>query len=159
MTTVRRVAIRVVSVMTLAIVTALTVGALAQAPAPDAAMTRVERVELIDLLHKTEKEFMDAVESVSDAQWTFKAGADRWSIGEVAEHLVLAEAGLFTTATGSVAAGDGSAAEGPHLAESLLRCNQRVSTAAVHPAAQPAARSADCGSEDGAGLSSMIAGR
>ena len=104
MTTVRRVAIPVVSVTTLAIVMALTVGTRAQAPAPDAAMTRVERAELIDLLQKSAKEFLDAVESVSDAQWTFKAGADRWSIGEVAEHLVLAEAGLFTTATRSLAA-------------------------------------------------------
>jgi len=47
---------------------------------------------------------VDAVESVSDVQWAFKAGPDRWSIGEVAEHLVLAEAGLFATATKSLAA-------------------------------------------------------
>ena len=104
MTTVRSVVIAAVSMMTLAMVTALTVGARAQAPAPDAAMTRVERAELIDLLQKSEKEFLDAIESVSDAQWTFKAGPDRWSIGEVAEHLVLAEAGLFETATTSLAA-------------------------------------------------------
>jgi len=104
MTTVRKMVVPVVSVMTLALVTSVTVAARAQTPAPDAAMTRVERAELIDLLHKSEKEFLDAVESVSDAQWTFKAGADRWSIGEVAEHIVLAEAGLFTTATRSLAA-------------------------------------------------------
>ena len=104
MTTVRKMVVPVVSVMTLALVTSVTVAARAQTPAPDAAMTRVERAELIDLLHKSEKEFLDAVESVSDAQWTFKAGADRWSIGEVAEHIVLAEAGLFTAATRSLAA-------------------------------------------------------
>ena len=100
---VRRVKVSVVSAMTLVMLPTLTVGARAQAPAPDASMTRAERAELIDLLNKSEKEFLDAVESVSDAQWTFRAGPDRWSIGEVAEHLVLAEAGLFTTATKSVA--------------------------------------------------------
>ena len=104
MTMVRKVVVRVVSVMTLVILPALTVGARAQALAPDATMTRVERAELIDLLRKSENEFLEAVGSVSDAQWTFKAGPDRWSIGEVAEHLVLAEAGLFTTATQSLAA-------------------------------------------------------
>jgi len=80
----------------------LIAGAGAQAPAADAKMTRAERAELIDLLNKSEKEFLDAVESVSNAQWTFKAGPDRWSIGEVAEHLVLAEGGLFATATRSL---------------------------------------------------------
>jgi len=104
MTMVRKVVVPIVSVMTLAMLPTLTVGARAPAPAPDATMTRAERAELIDLLNKSEKEFLDAVDSVSDAQWTFKAGPDRWSIGEVAEHLVLAEAGLFTTATKSVAA-------------------------------------------------------
>src|SRR5215471_18027326 len=104
MTMVCRVVVPMVSVLTLVILPAPTVGARAQAPAPDATMTRAERAELIDLLNKSEKEFLDAVESVSDTQWTFKAGPDRWSIGEVAEHLVLAEAGLFATATKSVAA-------------------------------------------------------
>ena len=105
MTMVRKVVVAVVSVMTLVILLpTLTVGARAQAPASDATMTRAERAELVDLLNKSEKEFLDAVESVSDAQWTFKAGPDRWSIGEVAEHLVLAEAGLFSTATKSLAA-------------------------------------------------------
>ena len=99
---VRKVVVPIVSVMTLAMLPTLTV--VARAQAPDATMTRAERAELIDLLNKSEKEFLDAVDSVSDAQWTFKAGPDRWSIGEVAEHLVLAEAGLFTTATKSVAA-------------------------------------------------------
>jgi DinB superfamily len=99
---VRRAVIPVVSVMTLLMLPALIVRARAQAADPK--MTRAERAELIDLLNKSEKEFLDAVESVSDAQWAFKAGPDRWSIGEVAEHLVLAEAGLFTTATRSVAA-------------------------------------------------------
>jgi len=99
-----RVVVPMVSVMTLVTLPTLTVRVRAQAVAPDATMTRAERAELIDLLNKSEREFLDAVESVSDAQWTFKAAPDRWSIGEVAEHLVLAEAGLFTTATKSVAA-------------------------------------------------------
>ena len=102
MTMVRTVVVPVVAVMMLVMLPTLTVGARAQAP--DATMTRAERAELIDLLNASEKEFLDAVESVSDAQWAFKAGPDRWSIGEAAEHLVLAEAGLFATATKSLGA-------------------------------------------------------
>jgi hypothetical protein len=91
--------------MTMVMLVALlppTAGAGVQTSAPDPRMTRAERDELIDLLNRSQKEFLDAVESVSDGQWTFKAGPDRWSIGEVAEHLVLAEAGLFAAATNSL---------------------------------------------------------
>ena len=79
----------------------LTAGTAAQT-SPDAKMTRAERAELIDLLNKSEKEFLQAVESLTDQQWSFKPGPDRWSVAECAEHIVLAEAMLFETATESL---------------------------------------------------------
>jgi hypothetical protein len=81
---------------------ALTIPASAQAPDPK--MTKAERAELIELLNKSEKEFVKAVEGLTDQQWSFKPGPDRWSVAECAEHIVLAEALLFETATTSLAA-------------------------------------------------------
>ena len=81
---------------------ALTTGAAAQTADPK--MTRAERAELIDLLNKSEKEFLQAVEGLSDEQWAFKPAPERWSVAEVAEHIVLAEALLFETATKSLTA-------------------------------------------------------
>jgi len=83
--------------------TLLTLAASAAAQtSPDPKMTRAERAELIELLNKSEKEFLQAVETVSDQQWSFKPGPDRWSVAECAEHIVLAEALLFETATNSL---------------------------------------------------------
>jgi uncharacterized damage-inducible protein DinB len=77
-------------------------------PAPaqtaDPKMTKTERAEIIDLLNKSEKEFLQAVEGLSEQQWSFKPGPDRWSVAECAEHIVLAEALLFETATKSLTA-------------------------------------------------------
>jgi len=81
----------------------VTVSLAAQTP-PDSRMSRVERAELIDLLHKSEREFLEATEGLTDQQWSFKAGPDRWSIGEVAEHIVLAESMMFGLVTSSLAA-------------------------------------------------------
>ena len=81
----------------------LTAGTAVQA-AEDPKMTRAERAELIELLNKSEKEFLQAVKGLSDQQWAFKPGPDRWSVAECAEHIVLAEALLFETATKSLTA-------------------------------------------------------
>ena|SRR5688572_3921320 len=72
-----------------------------QAP-PDARMTDVERAEVIELLLKSERELLDAVKGLSDEQWAFKPGPERWSVGEVVEHIVLADALLFETAVKSL---------------------------------------------------------
>ena len=80
----------------------LTIAAAAQTADPK--MTKAERAELIELLNKSEKEFLQAVEGLNDQQWAFKPGPDRWSVAECAEHIVLAEALLFETATTSLTA-------------------------------------------------------
>jgi hypothetical protein len=42
-------------------------------------------------LHATRKIFLDATADLTPAQWSFKAGPDRWSIAECAEHIAAAE--------------------------------------------------------------------
>jgi hypothetical protein len=42
-------------------------------------------------LESTKKGVVEATKGLSDPQWNFKAGPDRWSIAEVMEHLAAAE--------------------------------------------------------------------
>jgi hypothetical protein len=63
--------------------------------AADPTMTPEERAHAIKLLEDSRAECLSYIENLSDAQWTWKAAPDRWSIGETAEHIVLAEGVLF----------------------------------------------------------------
>ena len=54
-----------------------------------AKMTAAEKEKLIELLNKSLDETLTAVKNLSDAQWSFKPGPDRWSIGEVSEHILI----------------------------------------------------------------------
>ncbi len=109
-------------------------------PAPaqtaDPKMTKAERAELIELLNKSEKEFLQAVEGLTEQQWSFKPGPDRWSVAECAEHIVLAEALLFETATTSLtAASDEKWEETLRKTDVLRRALPNRSTKVDAPAA------------------------
>lgn len=58
-------------------------------------MTKEERAKAIKLLLDSQKETLDALKGLSDAQWNYKSAPEKWSVGEVAEHIWLAEALLF----------------------------------------------------------------
>ncbi len=66
--------------------------------AADAHITPEERAKLIRYLQDSEKEFLSYTAGVSEAQWTWKSAPDRWSVGETAQHIVLAEGLLFDMA-------------------------------------------------------------
>src|SRR5262245_55240564 len=70
--------------------------------AQDAKMTEAERAELVELLLKSERDFIQELEGVNERQWSFKLGPDQWSVGEVVEHIVLADGLLFDAATRSL---------------------------------------------------------
>ena len=62
------------------------------APAvPGAEISKQDRDTLVKYLTTTRDQVIAETEKLSDAQWNFKAGPDRWSVGEVVEHLALAE--------------------------------------------------------------------
>lgn len=63
--------------------------------AGDGKMTSEERAKVIKYLKDSQKEFLDAVEKVSDAQWNYKQSPERWSVGETAEHIALSEGLIF----------------------------------------------------------------
>ena len=66
--------------------------------------TDKERAHLIKLLQESQKEYLSYVENVSEAQWNWKPGQDPWSVGETAEHILLAEGRLFSAMERAVAA-------------------------------------------------------
>lgn len=54
-----------------------------------------ERAKLVQYLTSTRDQVLAESAKLSDEQWAFKPGPDRWSVGEVVEHLALAEAFLW----------------------------------------------------------------
>ena len=64
----------------------------------DAHITPEERAKLIRYLRDSEKTFLSCVAEVTDEQWIWKPTPDRWSVGETAHHILLAEGLLFNMA-------------------------------------------------------------
>jgi hypothetical protein len=71
--------------------------------AADARMTAQERTQVLNWLDESRKEFLAAIDGLTDQQWKWKPAPDRWSVGEVAEHVVLAEAGQFANVKKAIA--------------------------------------------------------
>ncbi len=63
--------------------------------ASDPALTKEDRDEAIKLLAASRAEYKEALKDVTLEQWKWKPAPDRWSVGEVAEHIALAESLLF----------------------------------------------------------------
>jgi hypothetical protein len=59
------------------------------------ALSKSDRDHAMSYLHATRKQFVDAVSGISEEQWKYKPGPDRWSVAEVAEHLAVSEDNLF----------------------------------------------------------------
>jgi DinB superfamily len=67
------------------------------APAAPSAqeMSKPERDQIVKYLTSMRDQVVSESEKLSDAQWNFKPAPGRWSVGEVVEHLALAESFLF----------------------------------------------------------------
>jgi len=62
----------------------------------DGKITPEERAKAIKMLHDSEGQFLGYVEKLSDAQWNFRPAPFKWTVGETAEHIALAEGLLFS---------------------------------------------------------------
>jgi hypothetical protein len=60
-----------------------------------AEITPQDRDKVVKYLTTTRDQVLAESSKLSEAQWNFKPGPDRWSVGEVVEHLALAESLLF----------------------------------------------------------------
>ena len=54
-------------------------------------LTDAERNRAVEYLEQTRKDFLAAVDGLSEEQWKFKPTPERWSIAETAEHIAHAE--------------------------------------------------------------------
>jgi hypothetical protein len=54
-------------------------------------ISKGERDQAMSHLHATRKQILDLIEPLSEAQWKFKPGPERWSIAECAEHITETE--------------------------------------------------------------------
>ncbi|MGH9763949.1 MAG: DinB family protein [Blastocatellia bacterium] len=68
----------------------------------DPHMSPEERAIVVKLLVDSRKEFLDSIRDLTDAEWNFRPGPFRWTIGEISEHIVLAEGRLFQAVTKAV---------------------------------------------------------
>ena len=54
-------------------------------------LSAADKERAMQYLESTKKNIVDATKGLSEAQWNFKAGPDRWSIAQVMEHIAAAE--------------------------------------------------------------------
>jgi DinB superfamily len=54
-------------------------------------VTPAEKERALQYLETTKKGVLEATKGLSEAQWNFKAGPDRWSVAQVMEHIAAAE--------------------------------------------------------------------
>jgi hypothetical protein len=71
------------------LMTLVLMGGAAAASAQD--VTQAEKDRALQYLETTKKGVLDATKGLSEAQWNFKAGPDRWSVAQVMEHIAVAE--------------------------------------------------------------------
>ncbi len=65
-------------------------------------LAQADRDRGIKYLETTRKNILEATKGLSEAQWSFKPGPDRWSVAEVTEHIAAAEDMLFGMVTDQV---------------------------------------------------------
>jgi hypothetical protein len=65
-------------------------------------LTKADRDKAVAELEGSRQAFLDATKGLSPAQWNFKAGPDRWSIAECADHIALSEDFIFGVVTNQV---------------------------------------------------------
>lgn len=70
-----------------------------------------DRAKGVAYLEKTRQGVIDATKDLSDAQWKFKAGPDRWSVAETLEHITLAEDFIFNNITTKIMVAPAGAAD------------------------------------------------
>lgn len=81
---------------------------LCQASSPprlnDGKLTAEERAKAVKALIDSQNEFLSYVEKLTDEQWNFRPAPFKWTVGETAEHIALAEGLLFGAVERAIAA-------------------------------------------------------
>jgi uncharacterized damage-inducible protein DinB len=78
--------------------TALTISVVATA----ASLTEADKQKGLAQLERTRSGVIEATKDLSESQWNFKPGPDRWSVAEVLEHIVIVEEFLLQNTSQNV---------------------------------------------------------
>ena len=81
----------------------LPIAALSIYAAQDPKLTAEDRAKVIRYLDQSEKQFKELIADVNAEQWIWRPGPGKWSVGECAEHIVLAEGLLFASVQRAIA--------------------------------------------------------
>jgi uncharacterized damage-inducible protein DinB len=111
-------------------------------------LSKGERDQAMSHLHATRKQVLDLIAPLSEAQWTFKAGPDRWSIAECAEHITETERllrGMIQQSAKKLPVDDAKRAERSSKKEAsakavLTKMTDRSKTASAPGEIRPAGR-------------------
>ncbi len=74
-------------------------------------ITPAERETALKSLQATHDAFLKAIAGLSEKQWKFKPGPDRWSVAEVSEHIALSESTILGLIQGKIMAGPATPAD------------------------------------------------
>jgi len=78
-------------------------GAWTTPAAGDGRLTAEEKAKTIKALHDSQNELMGYIEKLTDQQWNFRPVPFKWTVGETAEHIALAEGLLFSAMERAIA--------------------------------------------------------
>jgi hypothetical protein len=62
----------------------------------DPRMSTDERAEVLRMLRDSEREFLEAIADLTEAQWNHKPDPLSWSVAETGQHIALAEQTIFS---------------------------------------------------------------
>lgn len=102
------------------VVATIIIGSLIPGAVSAQALTDTEREALIASLTQTHEQLAELAESLSDEQWSFKPAEDRWSVAEVAEHVLLSEYGIMQIIAGPLM----ETPRGPEMSAAGARADQ-----------------------------------
>lgn len=92
------------------------IAATAQAPAAKAPVvfTEKDREFALKYMNETKTDYLNQLAGLSDAQLNFRAGAGRWTIAEIAEHITVVEGALFGMITNGTLKSEAPKCEDPY---------------------------------------------
>lgn len=62
---------------------------------PETGLTPEERAHVVRLLQDSQEEFLELTSGLNSEQWIWRAAPGRWSVAQIAEHLVLGERSML----------------------------------------------------------------
>ena len=92
---IRKIGVRLVIAFFLIVATGAAPAYAASTGSSPGRMTKAERAYLASQLSSSRDALLTKIKHLDQAQWTFKAAPDQWSIAQCVEHLILAEDLIF----------------------------------------------------------------